>query len=314
MVLRCLEMYEHEPGHDKICLMPYANNKGADQPAHLHSLIRTFIVRCLDSLSLVLPGRTPPKTDFLVTWHRCMHSFQVPSSQCLCQEWGEPVTHHILPAVVTLAPLHSTRPHPTQDSSQGTHSSSRQAWQVILAATRQQQVLVTLLPHSRIPHLTQLRLGGTRRVQLVVQVSSGYLPTTQLYPPTYTAQGEGTRRVQLVVQVSSGYPPTTQSYPPLYTAQAGGYQESSTSSTSKFWLPSYHTVVSPTIHSSGCGVQVNSGYPPTTLLYPLPYTAQAAGYHESSTSSTSKFWLPSYHTVVSPAIHSSGCGVPWEFN
>ena len=24
-----------EPGHEKICLMSYANNKGADQPAHL---------------------------------------------------------------------------------------------------------------------------------------------------------------------------------------------------------------------------------------------------------------------------------------
>ena len=29
--------------------MPYANNKGADQPAHPRSLISTFIVRCLDS-------------------------------------------------------------------------------------------------------------------------------------------------------------------------------------------------------------------------------------------------------------------------
>ena len=30
--------------------MPYANNKGADQPAHPHSLISTFVVRCLDSI------------------------------------------------------------------------------------------------------------------------------------------------------------------------------------------------------------------------------------------------------------------------
>ena len=29
---------------------PYANNKGADQPAHPRSLISTFIVRCLDSI------------------------------------------------------------------------------------------------------------------------------------------------------------------------------------------------------------------------------------------------------------------------
>ena len=43
-----------EPGHEKMCLMLYANNKGADQPAHPHSLISAFIVRCLDSvMSLV---------------------------------------------------------------------------------------------------------------------------------------------------------------------------------------------------------------------------------------------------------------------
>ena len=30
--------------------LPYANNKGADQPAHPHSLISTFVVRCLLSL------------------------------------------------------------------------------------------------------------------------------------------------------------------------------------------------------------------------------------------------------------------------
>ena len=29
--------------------LPYANNKGADQPAHLCSLISTFVVHCLDS-------------------------------------------------------------------------------------------------------------------------------------------------------------------------------------------------------------------------------------------------------------------------
>ena len=30
--------------------MPHANNKGADQPVHLRSLISTFVVRCLDSI------------------------------------------------------------------------------------------------------------------------------------------------------------------------------------------------------------------------------------------------------------------------
>ena len=40
-----------EPGHEKTCLMSYANNKGADQP---RSPITTFVFRCLDSvMSLV---------------------------------------------------------------------------------------------------------------------------------------------------------------------------------------------------------------------------------------------------------------------
>ena len=31
-------------------VLPYANNEGADQPAHPHSLINAFVVRCLDSI------------------------------------------------------------------------------------------------------------------------------------------------------------------------------------------------------------------------------------------------------------------------
>ena len=42
------------PGHAKMCLMAYANNKGADQPAHPRSLISTFDVRCLDSIIPIL--------------------------------------------------------------------------------------------------------------------------------------------------------------------------------------------------------------------------------------------------------------------
>ena len=39
---------------------PYANNKGADQPVHLHRLISTFVVRCLDSIiSLVSISKIP---------------------------------------------------------------------------------------------------------------------------------------------------------------------------------------------------------------------------------------------------------------
>ena len=33
-----------------MCLMLYANKKGADQPAHPRSLMSTFVVRCLDSI------------------------------------------------------------------------------------------------------------------------------------------------------------------------------------------------------------------------------------------------------------------------
>ena len=38
------------PCCEKTCLMPYANNKGADQPMHPHSLISAFVVCCLDSI------------------------------------------------------------------------------------------------------------------------------------------------------------------------------------------------------------------------------------------------------------------------
>ena len=68
--------------------MPYANNKGADQPAHSRSLISAFVVHCLDSITplvsiseisslylasvaaqagLSLPWLQTPTTSFLVT-------------------------------------------------------------------------------------------------------------------------------------------------------------------------------------------------------------------------------------------------------
>ena len=78
----------YEPGHEKTCLMSNANNKSADQPAHLLSLISTFVVCYLDSIiPLVSISKTSilaclcswagwfesylvtnPKTDFLVKW------------------------------------------------------------------------------------------------------------------------------------------------------------------------------------------------------------------------------------------------------
>ena len=42
--------FTYEPGHEKMCLMSYANNKGADQSAHPRTLISAFFVRCLDSI------------------------------------------------------------------------------------------------------------------------------------------------------------------------------------------------------------------------------------------------------------------------
>ena len=36
--------------HQKTCLMPYANNKDADQPAHPRSLVSAFIIHSIDSI------------------------------------------------------------------------------------------------------------------------------------------------------------------------------------------------------------------------------------------------------------------------
>ena len=72
--------------------MSYVNNKGADQPGHLRSLISAFVVRCLDSIipvpaksklsrlqlasvaeqaGLSLTWSETPKTGFLVAWLKC---------------------------------------------------------------------------------------------------------------------------------------------------------------------------------------------------------------------------------------------------
>ena len=70
-----------EPRHEKTCLMPYANNRGAEQPAHPRSLISTFVDRCLNTSIIptlakskiprrrpvwVVPGHKLLKTGFLV--------------------------------------------------------------------------------------------------------------------------------------------------------------------------------------------------------------------------------------------------------
>ena len=91
-------------------VLPYANNKGADQPANPRSLISTFVIRCLDSIiplvsiseipclyiasvaaqtGLSLPWSQTLKTGFLVTGliqgghvtQLCPFPFSCPSCQ-----------------------------------------------------------------------------------------------------------------------------------------------------------------------------------------------------------------------------------------
>ena len=62
--------------------MPYANNKGADQPVHPRNLISAFIVRFLDSIiatdvrskiSRLLLASVAEQTGLSVTW---LHTFE----------------------------------------------------------------------------------------------------------------------------------------------------------------------------------------------------------------------------------------------
>ena len=66
-----------EPGHEKMCLMSYANNKGADQPVHLRSLSSAFVVCCLDSIisivsvtkiSSLMLASVAEQVSFSLTW------------------------------------------------------------------------------------------------------------------------------------------------------------------------------------------------------------------------------------------------------
>ena len=45
-----------EPHHQKTKFMPYTNKKGADLPVHPHSLIGAFVVRCIESIILLVSG------------------------------------------------------------------------------------------------------------------------------------------------------------------------------------------------------------------------------------------------------------------
>ena len=50
-----------EPSHEKMCLIPYAKNKCADQPAHPRSLISAFVFRCQDRMIPVVYISKPSK-------------------------------------------------------------------------------------------------------------------------------------------------------------------------------------------------------------------------------------------------------------
>ena len=50
------------PQHEKTCLRGFANNKGADQPWHPHSLISIFDVCLLESIICILT--TGENSDF----------------------------------------------------------------------------------------------------------------------------------------------------------------------------------------------------------------------------------------------------------
>ena len=69
----------NEPGHEKMGLMPYANNKDADQPAHPRSLISVFVAHCLCS---TMPLVSISKISSL--WLAC-----VAEQAGLCLTWSE---------------------------------------------------------------------------------------------------------------------------------------------------------------------------------------------------------------------------------
>ena len=45
-----VEYHIDGPPRKKTCLRGFANNKGADQPAHQHRLISTFVIHVLESI------------------------------------------------------------------------------------------------------------------------------------------------------------------------------------------------------------------------------------------------------------------------
>ena len=92
----------------------YANNKGADQPAHPHSLISAFVVPCLDSVIpkllqvWVLPSGKPQKTGFLMTWLKWAATWQNQQKECAPREDSD--QHGHLPSLIRVFAVRMKKP------------------------------------------------------------------------------------------------------------------------------------------------------------------------------------------------------------
>ena len=77
-------------------VLPYANNKGADQPAHLRNLISAFVIRCLDSIiSLV--------SILAISW---LSLASLAAQAGLCLTWSEtPKTGFLVTRLICLTPI-----------------------------------------------------------------------------------------------------------------------------------------------------------------------------------------------------------------
>ena len=70
----------HGPRCEKTCLRKFANNNGADQPAHTRSLISAFVIRLLQSITSRLAKSEISNFNFLASlcsWAGCLVSYFV---------------------------------------------------------------------------------------------------------------------------------------------------------------------------------------------------------------------------------------------
>ena len=69
-------------------VLPYANNKGADQPAHLHSVISAFVVCSLDSTISIIAKAKISRPWLVSSWAGWFESYLVsnPEERFSCDE------------------------------------------------------------------------------------------------------------------------------------------------------------------------------------------------------------------------------------